>query len=42
MVKHRGAAAHPDGYPCTQFCAYYDRWLATIDPEVREVFPVST
>jgi transposase len=29
-------AAHPDGYQYTQFCAYYGRWLATLDPVLRQ------
>lgn len=29
-------AAHPDGYQYTQFCAHYGRWLATIDPVLRQ------
>jgi outer membrane protein TolC len=29
-------AAHPDGYQYTQFCAHYGRWLATLDPVVRQ------
>jgi transposase len=31
-------AAHPDGYQYTQFCAYYGRWLATIDPVLRQEY----
>ena len=30
--------AHPDGYQYTQFCAYYGRWLATIDPVLRQEY----
>jgi hypothetical protein len=29
-------AAHPDGYQYTQFCAHYGRWLATLDPVLRQ------
>lgn len=31
-------AAHPDGYQYTQFCAHYGRWLATIDPVLRQEY----
>jgi transposase len=31
-------AAHPDGYQYTQFCAHYSRWLATIDPVLRQEY----
>jgi len=31
-------AAHPTGYQYTQFCAYYGRWLATIDPVLRQEY----
>lgn len=31
-------AAHPDGYQYTQFCDYYRRWLATIDPVLRQEY----
>jgi transposase len=29
-------AAHPNGYQYTQFCAHYRRWLATLDPVLRQ------
>ncbi len=29
-------AAHSDGYQYTQFCAHYGRWLATLDPVLRQ------
>jgi len=31
-------AAHPDGYQYTQFCAHYNRWLATLDPVLRQAY----
>lgn len=31
-------AAHPDGYQYTQFCAHYARWLATLDPVLRQAY----
>src|SRR3990172_1102639 len=31
-------ADHPDGYQYTQFCDYYRRWLATIDPVLRQEY----
>lgn len=31
-------AAHPDGYQYTQFCAHYARWLATLDPVLRQEY----
>lgn len=31
-------AAHPDGYQYTQFCAHYGRWLATLDPVLRQEY----
>ena len=31
-------AAHPDGYQYTQFYAHYARWLATLDPVLRQEY----
>jgi transposase len=31
-------AGHPDGYQYTQFCAHYGRWLATLDPVLRQEY----
>jgi transposase len=31
-------AGHPDGYQYTQCCAHYGRWLATLDPVLRQEY----
>ncbi len=29
---------HPDGYQYTQFCEYYNRWRARLDPVLRQAY----